>query len=107
MAALVVIGLVLCSPPATGAFERGQYMHCPGYDLGFTTAKLKAKKMSCRGAREIFRKWQNKVDCGGDGPCERARVKNFVCRFGGTEARITLDCKHRERPKALKARWTG
>jgi len=94
-------------PATAGPAERGSFVNCGTYDLGYTEADVKAHKMRCAGAKVIFRKWQRKVDCGGDGPCTRTRVENFVCRFGGTDYSLRLRCTHRTRDRAMKGHWVG
>lgn len=89
---------------ADAAPARAKFVKCGKYDLGFTNAKVKSRGMKCSGAKGVFKKWQRKVDCGGDGPCTRVRVENFVCRFGGTTI-ARLRCEHRFRDRAMKARW--
>jgi hypothetical protein len=95
------------APAAPSGPAKGGFVKCGGYDLGYTKAKVKAWGMRCEGAKDLFRKWERKVDCGGDGPCERTRVESFVCRFGGTELRLRLRCSHDARERAMKAHWGG
>ena len=111
--AAIVFGLALSTGLAGGlgsatesASARAKFVKCGKYSLGFTDAKVKSRGMKCSAARGVFNKWRRKADCP-DGPCERTRVENFVCRFAGTELLVRLRCDHRTRDRAMKARWGG
>jgi hypothetical protein len=111
--AAIVVGLALSTGLAAGpggatesASARAKFVKCGKYSLGFTDAKVKSRGMKCPAARGVFNKWRRKADCP-DGPCERIRVENFVCRFGGTDITARLRCAHRTRDRAMKARWGG
>jgi len=105
---LVLAALIaLAVPAAAASAERGGFADCGTYDLGYTEADVKAHNMRCAGAKDIFRKWQRKVDCGGNGPCRRTRVENFICRFGGTDFSLRRRCEHRTRDGAMKGHWVG
>jgi hypothetical protein len=107
--AAIVVGLALSAGLGGGpeaASARAKFVKCGKYDLGFTDAKVKSRGMRCQGAKDLFRKWEQTIDCPGN-PCERARVENFVCRFGGSDLLVRLRCDHRSRDRAMKARWGG
>jgi hypothetical protein len=111
--ATIVVGLALSTLFGAGlagasesASARAKFVKCGKYSLGFTDAKVKSRGMKCAAAKGVFNKWRRKVDCP-DGPCERTRVENFVCRFGGTDVTVRLRCEHRTRDRAMKARWGG
>lgn len=111
--AAIVVGLALSMVLVAGlggapesASARPKFVKCGKYDLGFTDAKVKSRGMKCSAAKGVFNKWRRKVDCP-DEPCERTRVENFVCRFGGTDLLVRLRCEHRTRDRAMKARWGG
>ena len=94
------------APDPESASARTKFVKCGKYDLGFTDAKVTSRGMKCSAAKGVFNKWRRKADCP-DGPCERTRVENFVCRFGGTDLTARLRCEHRTRDRAMKARWGG
>ena len=90
-----------CKPPGTAARTS---QRCRGIDLGFTTAKVTARRMRCRRARFVILEWKRKT--AGDGPPpERTRALGFSCRFGGTDALLTLRCT--KDGKVAKATWGG
>jgi hypothetical protein len=110
--AAIVVGLALTvwvaglggAPESASAGAK--FVNCGKYELGFTAAKVKSRGMKCSAAKGVFTKWRRKVDCP-DEPCERTRVENFVCRFGGSDVLVRLRCDHRTRDRAMKARWGG
>jgi hypothetical protein len=90
-----------CKPPATAA--RAARL-CRGIDMGFTTARVTARQMRCRRARFVILEWKRKT--AGDGPPpERTTALGFSCRFGGTDALLTLRCTRDG--KVAKATWGG
>lgn len=75
-------------------------------DLGFTTATVYARHMTCVRARQVVQRWLRKVSRNGDGPApRRTRVVGYTCRFGGSELLLRVRCtKGRKRAKAT---WGG
>jgi hypothetical protein len=90
-----------CRPPgATARVAKA----CRGIDLGFTTARVTARRLSCRRARFVILEWKRKTN--DDGPPPRhLRALGFDCHFGGTDALLKLRCTKDD--KLAKATWGG
>lgn len=90
-----------CKPP--GAMARAA-AGCRGIDLGFTTAKVTARRMGCRRARFVILEWKRKTPDNAPPP-RHLRALGFDCHFGGTDALLKLRCTKGE--KLAKATWGG
>lgn len=91
-----------CRPP--GAAAQAAAAGCRGIDLGFTTAKVTARRMGCRRARFVILEWKRKTPDNGPPP-RHLRALGFDCHFGGTDALLKLRCTKGD--KLAKATWGG
>ena len=73
-----------------------------GVDLGFTTAKVFVRNMTCVRGRQIVRKWRDLPE---DPAPKKTMVAGYTCRFGGTELLLTLRCTKGR--KLARMRWGG
>ena len=90
--------------PASAAAARAA-KRCRGIDLGFTTAKVYAKRMRCRRARFVVLEWKRKAG-ESDGPAPRVLTAlGFRCTFGGSDVQLRLRCTRDG--KVARATWGG
>ena len=90
-----------CKPPATAARAS---RHCRGIDLGFTTARVTARRMGCRRARFVILEWKRKASEHDDTP-RVLRALGFRCHFSGSDELLTLRCTKDD--MVAKATWVG
>ena len=103
LALLAVATSVLATAAAAPARSAAAAERCRGIDLGFTTAKVTAKRIGCPKARAVVQKWRQKA---GDGPPPaHSRALGFDCHFGGSDLLVTLRCTRGD--KVAKATWGG
>lgn len=73
-----------------------------GIDLGFTTAKVFVRNMTCVRGRQILRKWRDLPE---NPAPKKTVVAGYTCRFGGTELQLTVRCTKGR--KLARMRWGG
>ena len=82
---------------------------CGTANFGYTRARISARRVKCKAARQLARKWLHGL---GPGDCQSfpcyANVENYRCRFSGTEAHLKLRCKNfNDHRKRVHADWGG
>ena len=90
-----------CKPPAAVARAA---RHCRGIDLGFTTARVTARRMGCRRARFVILEWKRKAAQHDDTP-RVLQALGFRCHFSGSDELLTLRCTKDD--MVAKATWGG
>jgi hypothetical protein len=102
--AAAAVTLLLAAPAPAASFRP-----CGKVSLGFTSAKVQGRSMSCSAARGLFKAWRRAVERVSKNRPAPARISvgAFVCRFGGTELILTLNCTGADGVQAMRARWGG
>ena len=101
IAAATTAGLAV---PGASATAPG-YKRCGTVDIGYTNAQVAARRVRCRNARRLVRKWRQKVNSPSCQPavtrCRVVRVSRYRCVWGGDEVTVRLRCtKGRKRVRA-------
>jgi hypothetical protein len=93
-----------CRPPGAGSTATAS-RSCRGLDMGFTTAKVTARRMRCRRARFVILEWKRKAGESDGAPPRNIRALGFDCRFGSTDLLLHVRCTRGD--KVARATWGG
>ena len=86
----------LALTPASASAQGPGYKRCGEVNNGFTDADVFARRVGCRDARSLFRRWNRMLDrmrCSkSNNYCEVVRVRRFRCVKGGSNYTVRLRC---------------
>ena len=94
-AAAMTVAAVPAGAGAGGGPEAGTSRSCGKADIGFTSAKVRARKIGCAKARRFVRRnSRRKLNCSeANNFCRVTRYKGFRCVKSGNEAIVKVSCR--------------
>jgi hypothetical protein len=84
------------------------FKYCGKVNIGFTDARVNAKRVKCGKARRIFREWRkaSETACTPSG-CPPIAVRSYTCTWRATGVEQLLVRCANATGKIVRARWGG
>lgn len=103
--ASAAVGALPDQTAAVSGKKKKKTRYCGKVNIGFTDARVKAKRVKCKKAKNIFREWRKAAEraCV-NGVCPALAIRAYTCAKSDSNFLIRVKCAN-GKGKFLRAQW--